>query len=221
MPSGSQAPGVHRAPGLSCGQVGGVGHERSIHSRDGGWRNPGRGPIFQPMPDAQPSMAQPTVQVAHGPDGTPVYLLDHPPTDLPPVHGRDLAAAWDAAREAALHAARGSARRFRFRHADGSFTDLALHDRDAACWTAAAAAGHGLQTAYGVSLCLRLLALVDLLGRARALHGLLQWRRGAAELHPSLLRAAATAPLTNDARFDEARFRARLGPAPLPLGAFA
>lgn len=168
------------------------------------------------MPDAQPS-----VQLAQGPDGTPLYLLDHSPAELPPVHGRDLLAAWDAARDAALRTARGTARRFRFRHADGSFTDLALQDRDAACWAGASAAAHGLQTAYGVSLCLRLLALVDLLARTRALHGMLTLRRGGAELHPALLRAAATAPLTNDARFDEAPFRARLGPAFPSLGALA
>ena len=166
------------------------------------------------------SSAPPSVQIGHGADGIPVYVLDHAPADLPPVHGRDLAAAWDAARDAALHRARGSARLFRFRQADGTFTDLVLRDRDAACWAGATAAGHGLQTAYGVSLCLRLLALVELLARARALHGLLTWRRGGAELHPSLLRAAATAPLTDDARFDEAHFRARLGPSH-SLGAIA
>ena len=181
-----------------------------------GWRNRGRRSIFVTM-----SLAQPSVQIGQGPDGAPVYVFDHPPADLPPVHGRDLAAAWDAARQAALHAARGCHRHFRFRHPDGSVTDLALHDRDAACWAGATAAGHGLQTAYGVSVCLRLLALVDLLARTRALHALLTWRRGGAELHPALLRAAATAPLTDDARFDEVRFRAWLGPALPSLGASA
>jgi hypothetical protein len=35
-------------------------------------------------------------------------------------------------------------------------------------------------------------------------------QRDGAELHPSLLRAAATAPLTAEARFDEPGFRSRL-----------
>jgi hypothetical protein len=34
--------------------------------------------------------------------------------------------------------------------------------------------------------------------------------RDGAEFHPALLRAAATQPLTQDARFDEAGFRLRL-----------
>ena len=35
-------------------------------------------------------------------------------------------------------------------------------------------------------------------------------QRDGAELHPSLLRAAATTPLTAEARFDETGFRSRL-----------
>ena len=166
--------------------------------------------------------APPLVQVGQGLDGTLTYLVDHPPGALPPVQGRDLAAAWDAAREAARAAMWGSARRFRFRQPDGSFTDLALQDRDALCWAGAVELTAGLQTTYGLSLCLRLLALVDLLARARWTDGLCRVRAGGAELHPALLRAAATTELTNDARFDETRFRAGLTllAAP-PAGAFA
>ena len=164
--------------------------------------------------------ATPLVQVGQALDGTLTYLIDHPPGELPPVRARDLAAAWDAAREAAVAAIWGSARRFRFRQPDGSLVDLALHDRDARCWAGAVELTSGLQTTYGLSLCLRLLALVDLLARARWTDALCQVRRGGAELHPSLLRVAATAPLTNDARFDETPFRAGLTVLPSP-GAFA
>lgn len=157
------------------------------------------------------------VQEAKAPDGTRVHLLDHPPNDLPPVHARDLAAAWDTARHAAIRGRRGTARQFRFRNPDGTTTGLALHDQDAACWAAANA--HGLQTTYGVSLCLRLLALVELLARAPALRPYLTLDRGTADLHPALLRAAAAIPLDDDARFDEARIGAQLSPAATPLGA--
>lgn len=169
-----------------------------------------------------PSPAPPLVTIAQGVDGTFTYALDRPPAALPPVHGRDLAAAWDAARDAARSATWGAARRFRFQQEDGTVTDLSIHDRDARCWAGAVEMTAGLQTTYGLSLCLRLLALVDLLARARWTDGLCTLRRGGAELHPALLRAAAVAELTNDARFDETRLRAGLTllAAP-PSGAFA
>lgn len=156
------------------------------------------------MPDAS------SLHIGQALDGTLTYLVDRPPAALPPVHGRDLAAAWDAARDAALGAVWGTGRRFRFRQPDGTFTDLALHDRDARCWAGAVEMTAGLQTLYGLSLCLRLLALVDLLARASWTNSLCQLRRNGAELHPALLRAAASVELTNDARFDETSFRAGL-----------
>ena len=151
-----------------------------------------------------------TVHVGDGPEGSVTYLVDLPPEDLPPVHRRDLERAWDAARDAALAQRWGVARFFRFQRPDGSFGDLALADRDACCWANAVDAILGLRDSYGLSVCLRLLALVDLLARVRWADSLCLLQRGGAELHPSLLRAAATAPLTADARFDETRFRGRL-----------
>ena len=77
-------------------------------------------------------------------------------------------------------------------------------------------------TSRGLSLCLRLLALVDLLGRASWLSGLFRIARSGAMLHPALLAAAAIAPLDAEARFDEASFRARLATAaPLSLSSGA
>ena len=111
-------------------------------------------------------------------DGTLTYLVDLPPEALPPVRGRDLEAAWDAAREAAGAAMWGAARLFRFRRADGSFTDLALADPDACCWAGAVEDSVGMGTSYGLSLCLRLLALVDLLARAPWAAGLCILGRG-------------------------------------------
>jgi hypothetical protein len=68
----------------------------------------------------------------------------------------------------------------------------------------------GLRNSYGLSVCFRLLALVELLARVRWADSLCLVQRDGAELHPSLLRAAASTPLTAEARFDESGFRSRL-----------
>ncbi len=162
------------------------------------------------------------IRVGQSRDGTLTYLVDLPPEAMPPVRGRDLAAAWDAARDAATDAVWGAGRLFRFRRPDGSTTDLALSDEDARCWAGAVDITVGMQTSYGLSLCLRLLALVDLLARAPWMSNLFQIGRGGAALHPALLSAAATAELTADAQFDETGFRDRLARLPAPSkGAFA
>jgi hypothetical protein len=157
------------------------------------------------------------VRVGSAPDGTVTYLVDLPPEALPPVRQRDLAAAWEAARARAIAAGHDgggagweAARLFRFRRADGTHTDLALADEDACCWAGAVDGTVGMHTSYGLSLCLRLLALVDLLAHARWAAGLFCLRPEGADIHPIVLHAAAHSPLTPDARFDESRFRAQV-----------
>jgi len=168
------------------------------------------------------SHAPPTIKVGAAPDGTLTYLVDLPPEALPPVSQRDLAAAWEAARDRAIAAEHradsgwGEARLFRFRRADGTWTDLALADRDACCWAGAVDTTVGMNTSYGLSLCLRLLALVDLLAHARWAAGLFTLRRDGAEIDPSVLRAASLTPLTPEARFDEPGFRSQVARAALP-----
>jgi hypothetical protein len=157
-----------------------------------------------------PSEHPASVHVGTTPDGSLTYLVDVPPEDLPTVHRRDLERAWYAARDAALAQRWSVARFFRFRRHDGSFGDLALADRDACCWAGAVDGMMGLRSSYGLSVCLRLLALVELLARVRWADSLCLLQRDGADLHPSLLRAAATIPLTADARFDETGFRSRL-----------
>jgi hypothetical protein len=181
----------------------------------------------QVHPYAMDADAHAPIRVAVTDNGTVTYLVDTPPEALPPVRLRDIVAAWEAARSAARAAAWGSARLFRFRHADGSLTDLALADADACCWAAAIDVTAGMHTSHGLSLCLRLLALVDLLARERWAAPLFRLTRAGSELDPTLLRAAATAPLNREARFDETPFRALVagrtaGPAaPLAAGARA
>jgi hypothetical protein len=156
-----------------------------------------------------------TVQIAADPDGAVVYCLATPPERLQAVRGRDLAAAWDAARDAARSSEWGAATRFRFDRTDGTSTTLALADRDARCWAAAVGRVAALRTQYGISLCLRLLALVDLLARARWAAGLLAFDAGLIRLHPALLRLAAASPLSADGRFDEGLFHAALAGLPI------
>jgi hypothetical protein len=158
----------------------------------------------------KPSEHPASVRVGTAPDGSLTYLVDVPPEELPPVHRRDLERAWYAARDAALSHRWSVVRGFRFRREDGSFSDLALADRDACCWAGAVDRTIGMRNSYGLSVCLRLLALVDLLARVRWADSLCLLRRDGAELHPVLLRAAASAPLTSEALFDEAGFRGRL-----------
>jgi hypothetical protein len=159
--------------------------------------------------------APPAVQVAADPDGAVVYRVATPPEGLPAVRSRDLAAAWDAAREAARSADWGSATRFRFDRIDGTSTELALADRDARCWATAVGRVAALRTPYGVSLCLRLLALVDLLARARWAAGLLAFEAGLIRLHPALLRLASASPLSPEGLFDESSFRSALASLPI------
>ncbi|MBS0560832.1 MAG: hypothetical protein JSR21_12325 [Proteobacteria bacterium] len=165
--------------------------------------------MFAPM---EPAEQSPRVRVGQSADGTFVYDLDRSPELLPAVRGRDLEAAWDAAREAALSDRWGAPRCFRFLRSDGSVTDLALADRDARCWAGAVDRLAGIGTCYGLSILLRLLALVALLAEAPWTAAMVRLRRDGAELHPLLLRAAAQASLTDDARFDAEAIRARLGP---------
>jgi len=150
------------------------------------------------------------ITVAAAPDGALTYLVALPPEDLPPVRARDLDAAWQRARAAARREEWGTARYFRFRRADGSSTDLVLSDADAACWAEAVDAMMGMTSPYGLSLCLRLLALVDLMAHTRWAHPFFILRRDGAEIAPPLLAAAAQASLTAGAQFDPDDLRGRL-----------
>jgi hypothetical protein len=149
------------------------------------------------------------IRVADGPGGAVVYQVQGSAADLPPVRSGDLHDAWYHARQAAHGGQRGEARVIRFEHADGP-VDIALTDRDACCWSRAVDEQRSLATRYGLSLCLRLLALIDLLAHAPWARALLHLARDGAEFHPALLRAAASQPLTREARFDEAGFQRRL-----------
>lgn len=156
-----------------------------------------------------PSPAE-NIRVACGPHGSLTYLVEVAPQALPPVRLRDIAAAWDSAGAAARAETWGCARLFRFRPHEGQATELALADPDACCWAAAVDGTVGMHTGYGLSLCLRLLALVDLLARAPWTAPLFRLTGTGAEFDHALLRAAAQTPLNAQARFDEMPFRTLL-----------
>jgi hypothetical protein len=146
-------------------------------------------------------------------NGAFAYAIEGSPRGLPPVTRRDLDLAWADARAAALAGSWGVVRGFRFRRPDGSAIDLALADPDARCWAGAVDYRVGLHTSYGLSILLRLLARAPW---SRLLCKLTPGgARAGADLDARLLAAAASAELTDDARFDEPALRARVVPAGL------
>ncbi|MCS6930703.1 MAG: hypothetical protein NZM27_00645 [Acetobacteraceae bacterium] len=151
------------------------------------------------------------IGVAESPEGALAYAIPFPPEATPPVRPQALLEAWAAARAAAGAGRYGPARRFLFLRGGGEEPlALDLADPDARCWAEAVDAASPLDRAQGLALCLRLLALIDLLGRASWTRGLFVLDREGAEFHPALLAAAATAPLDATARFDAALLRERL-----------
>jgi hypothetical protein len=139
------------------------------------------------------------IRVALASDGVLHYAIPCRPENLPGVSPRDLSRAWYAARAAAGAEIWGPHRTLLFQ--DGAV--LSLADADAACWAEAVDRLVGLDTLPGLALCMRLLALVDLLGRARWTVGLFDIGRDGIEIHPALLTAAATQGLDAAGRFEE------------------
>ena len=163
------------------------------------------------MPHARPSSC---VDVLDCGGDRLVYRVTLPPEAMPPVTTRDLEQAWDAARAAALSSSGAAHRQFSFRGADGRIATFDLDDRDARLWASAVDRVSGLTTLAGISLCLRLLALIDLMAHSRWAFAFMTPKRDGARLDRALLRAAARADLTEEARFDEASFRRNLPERP-------
>lgn len=161
------------------------------------------------------------VRVARTPGGALAYAVALPPDRLPAVTPRALLAAWDAARDAAAGHLWGPERVLVFHRPGAEPTRIAIADPDAGCWAEAVDRLADLGTLQGLALCLRLLALVEVMGRAPWLAGLFAVTRGGVELHPALLAAAASLPLDAEGRFEDRALRARLGVAPAPSGARA
>ncbi len=178
-------------------------------------------PSARPAPFSHPprsTISRPVstdIGVARGPDGALLYAVPFAPESTPPVPTGALLAAWDAAREGAVARRRGPERRLRF--ASPEPVELLLSDPDARCWAEAIDDAADLGTPAGLSVFLRLLALLDAMGRLSWLRDLFAVEAGGTLLHPSLLAAAASLPLDRAARLDEGTLRRRL--ARLPAGA--
>jgi hypothetical protein len=152
-------------------------------------------------------MPDPAIRVAEDAEGALAYAVPCPPEHLPAVRPEALLAAWDAARAGAAAGRWGPPRTLVFRRAHAAPTVLAIADRDARCWAEAVDRGADLGTLAGLALCLRLLALVEVMGRAEWLAGMFDVSHQGVELHPALLRAAAAMPLDPGARFDAEELR--------------
>lgn len=139
-------------------------------------------------------------------DGTEVHLVPMAPPGLPRVRKRDLEQAWEAAHAAARAGYDGPARGFRF--AGGP--DVVLRDRDARAWASSVDQIADLSTPHGISVCLRLLGLVALIGDAAWLAPFVRVRRDGAALDGALLNAAALTRLTDTGGLNENELRAML-----------
>jgi hypothetical protein len=152
-------------------------------------------------------MPDTAIRVAEDPNGALAYAIPCPPETLPAVRPEALLAAWDAARAGATAGTWGPPRTLVFGRADAEPTVLAIADRDARCWAEAVDRRADLGTLTGLALCLRLLALVEVMARANWLSGMFDVTPRGVELHPALLRAAAMMPLDAGARFDAEALR--------------
>lgn len=152
-------------------------------------------------------MPHPAIRVAEDAEGGLAYAIPCPPEALPAVAPRALGAAWRAAHRQARAGAWGPPRTLLFAREDAPPSALALADRDARAWAEAVDRDADLATLGGLALCLRLLALIDVMARAAWLRPFYEFGPEGAELHPALLGAAATLPLDAAARFDAEALR--------------
>jgi hypothetical protein len=152
-----------------------------------------------------------SIRVARTETGAIAYLVPVPPERLPAVPPGDLLRAWNVARHGAVERQWGAPRFLRFaQHGGREPTEIAIADPDAGAWTEAIDQAFGLESLTGLSLCLRLLALVEVLTRAASLEPFFDVTPAGVDLHPSLLAAAAASPLDPAARFDVAVLMERL-----------
>jgi len=148
------------------------------------------------------------VETRSGPNGDVLHIIAAAPAALPAVTKRDIEQAWEVAH--AGNAASAPPRGFRFTLTEAPPIELMLYDSDAAAWALAVDRIASLSTAHGVSLCLRLLALVELMSRAAWARPWFSVSRAGANIRAELLHAAAIAPLSPAGGFDEPALRALL-----------
>ncbi len=163
-------------------------------------------------------MSRAKIRTETGPDGKILHLVPYLPAALPAVTRRDLECAWETARSAALAPPKSTATHaFRFLQEEAPPFDLLITDTDAASWAAAIDRIASLSTAHGISICLRLLALFQLMATQVWVRQWFILNRAGLEFHPALLQAAALSPLTPTGGFAETTLQALL-PSENPAG---
>jgi len=144
-----------------------------------------------------------------------LHTLKFGPEDLPPTSPLDLRRAWRAAHmgaEVGLVMEPGDVEGINFQPETGDETKFIFADLDAACWAAAVDRHYGLDTPNGVSLLFRLLALIGIMSEARWLQPFFSLSgKDGATLHPTLLAAAASEPLSKTAMFEPKAFKLAMG----------
>jgi hypothetical protein len=115
-----------------------------------------------------------------------LHLVPRLPPALPAVTARDIEQAWEATRPPIAAPPRA------FRFAGDTPLELQLTERAV-----------GLHSLHGISVCLRLLALIALLAQSLWARRWFTLAREGVTIHPDLLRAASVAPLNASGGFDE------------------
>jgi hypothetical protein len=156
----------------------------------------------------------PAILTSITPAGEILHLVPHAVAALPPVTRRDMEQAWELAQTAANNP---QPRTIRFSSPKNPPLDLQLADSDAASWASAIDRSKNLSTAHGLSVLLRLLALVDLMSHAPWLRAWFTLSRAGLTLHPALLQAAALSPLTPTGAFEETALGALLPHEAAPM----
>jgi len=150
-----------------------------------------------------------------------LLALPFPPEALPAVEPSQLTRAWQAATLAAetgLLLQPGDIEGVIFRW-DAGEARFMFADLDASCWAAALDRLYGLNSAAGIAVLFRLLALIDLIARAPWIRPLVRLgHRDGILLDPDVVHLAVTQPLTPSARFDADAFRDKLGDRVDPSG---
>ena len=140
------------------------------------------------------------------PDGRKMVCAPFGAQALPPVGISDLGKAWEVASMAAedgLVTEDTDPEGVVFKDKYGDAIQLEFDDFDALCWATAINRSYGLTTVKGLSLCLRMLALYQVMAESPwALTFFTFDRKNRLKIDKALMAAAAVTQLTADGRFD-------------------
>ena len=147
--------------------------------------------------------------------GRITILVTCPIQDLPAVRPAELKQAWDTASVAVRQGLRltdNDPYGLAFKDRSGQSVDLIFHDSDAHLWAVAIHRAFDLSTIKGLSLCLRMLALYQLMaGQSWARCCFKVDKNRPITIENRLLREAALTNLTETGGFDQAALKRQIG----------